>query len=59
MDRQQINFRLDADLADKLDQKRAELQKELGKIPSRSEVVRLALEQYLSGAPKQAKPTKR
>lgn len=34
-------------LAANLDAKRVELQKAMGKIPSRSEVIRLALEEYL------------
>ncbi|BAZ93756.1 hypothetical protein TspCOW1_12830 [Thiohalobacter sp. COW1] len=46
-DRVQINVRISADLADKIDEKRMQLKGELGKIPTRSEVVRLALEAYL------------
>ena len=48
MGREQINVRIDSELAMKLDQKRIELQKDIGKIPSRSEVIRLAIEKYLS-----------
>ena len=47
VERIQINVRLEPELADLLDDKRVELKEKLGKIPSRSEVVRLALEEYL------------
>lgn len=47
MDRMQINCRLDKALSDRLDQRRAALMSEMGRIPSRSEVLRIALEQYL------------
>jgi len=47
MSRVQINVRIDSDLASKLDQKRIELQKEIGKIPSRSEVIRMAIESFM------------
>ena len=46
--RAQINVRLSQELIELLDQKRMELQPELGKIPTRSDVMRLALEDYLS-----------
>lgn len=49
MDRMQVNFRLDKELAEKLDQRRVSLMSEMGRIPSRSEVFRIALEQYLQG----------
>jgi hypothetical protein len=39
--------RLDAELVRLLDAKRAALQRELGTIPTRSDLVRLILEQYL------------
>lgn len=45
--RDQINLRLDADLMARLDEKRVALRKVMAKIPSRSEVVRLAIEEYL------------
>jgi len=48
MSREQINVRIDPELATKLDQKRMELQKDMGKIPSRSEVIRMALERFLA-----------
>ena len=47
MDRAQINVRLEPELAKSIDAKRIELQKDLGRIPTRSEVVRLAIEKYL------------
>ena len=48
--RKQVNFRLDKELAEKLDQRRVELMAEMGKIPSRSEVFTIALKQYLENA---------
>lgn len=50
MDRLQINVRLPPDLMELLDKRRMELHAAMGKIPSRSDVVRLALESYLLGA---------
>lgn len=47
MDRVQINVRIPEVLADRLDAKRVELKKDLGKIPSRSEVVRMAIDDFL------------
>ena len=47
MERVQINVRIQPELADELDIKRIELKEKIGRIPSRSEVVRLALEEYL------------
>lgn len=47
MAREQINVRLDDKTIEVLDKKRMELQPELKKIPTRSDVVRLALEKYL------------
>lgn len=47
MDRMQVNVRLDSELAARIDEKRTELQKQMGRIPTRSEVVRFALEKYL------------
>lgn len=48
MDRIQVNVRMSEELARLLDQKRIELQKTLGFIPSRSEVIRMAIEAYLA-----------
>jgi metal-responsive CopG/Arc/MetJ family transcriptional regulator len=47
-DRIQVNVRVDGDLIKLLDEKRTELLIKLGSIPSRSEVVRMALEEYLN-----------
>jgi metal-responsive CopG/Arc/MetJ family transcriptional regulator len=52
MDRLQINVRVPPDLMDHLDKRRMELHASMGKIPSRSDVVRLALESYLLGPEK-------
>ena len=46
-ERIQVNVRVDGDLIRLLDEKRTELLVNLGSIPSRSEVVRMALEEYL------------
>ena len=49
MERVQINVRLSEQLISKIDQKRIEIQRTEGKnIPTRSDVVRLAIEAYLS-----------
>lgn len=50
MDRTQVNFRLDKEMAEKLDKRRVALMAELGRIPTRSEVFRIALVQYLENA---------
>ena len=55
VDRIQINVRLDNELIGLLDEKRIEFQKELGTIPTRSDVVRIALEKYLRASTKKAK----
>lgn len=49
MDRVQINVRITEQLAAKIDQKRVEIQKQEGRIPSRSDVVRMAIEVFLKG----------
>ena len=49
MDRLQINVRLPPEIMELLDKRRMELHGTMGKIPSRSDVVRLALDAYLSG----------
>lgn len=46
-DRIQVNVRVDGDLIRLLDEQRIALLAKLGAIPSRSEVVRIALEEYL------------
>jgi hypothetical protein len=45
--RSQLNVRVSKQAETLIDQKRIELSKTLGTIPSRSDVVRLALEAYL------------
>jgi len=52
MDRLQINVRVPPDLMEHLDKRRMDLHSTMGKIPSRSDVVRLALESYLLGPEK-------
>ena len=47
-ERIQVNVRVDEDLIRLLDEKRTELLTQMGAIPSRSEVVRIALEEYLN-----------
>ncbi len=49
MGRQQINVRLSDELVTAIDEKRISLRDALGGIPSRSDVVRMALESYLAG----------
>ena len=47
MTRIQVNVRLDTEMAKRIDEKRTQLQKELGRIPTRSDVMRMALDKYL------------
>ena len=47
IERIQVNVRVDGDLIRLLDEKRTELLSKLGSIPSRSDVVRMALENFL------------
>ncbi len=49
VERIQVNVRVDGDLIRLLDEKRTELLSKLGAIPSRSELVRMALEEFLTG----------
>lgn len=46
-ERIQVNVRVDGDLIRLLDEKRTELLSKVGSIPSRSDVVRMALENFL------------
>ena len=48
MQDQQINVRVADEVVKKLDARRVQLASELERIPSRSEVVRIALDRYLS-----------
>ncbi len=58
--RTQINVRLSQELIEQLDQKRIALQPELGMIPTRSDVMRYALEAYLNeGKPGKKKTAKK
>lgn len=47
MARNQLNVRASDELAQLIDKKRVQLSTQLGMIPSRSDVVRIALESYL------------
>lgn len=47
MSRTQLNVRVSEELESAIDEKRIELRATLGSIPSRSDVLRLALEAYL------------
>jgi hypothetical protein len=47
MSRAQLNVRVSDLLEQAIDKKRIELNKKLGSIPSRSDIVRFALEEYL------------
>lgn len=47
MSRTQLNVRVSEALENAIDEKRIQLRSKLGTIPSRSEVLRLALEAYL------------
>jgi Arc/MetJ-type ribon-helix-helix transcriptional regulator len=47
MDKHQINMRMSEQLARLIDEKRMELARDGGAIPTRSDVVRLALAQFL------------
>lgn len=46
-ERIQVNVRVDGDLIKLLDERRTELLSKMGSIPSRSDVVRMALENFL------------
>lgn len=46
-DKAQINVRVEPTLLEKIDKKRIEMQQELGKIPSRSDVIRMAVEKFV------------
>ena len=46
-DKAQINVRVDPSLLERIDKKRIEMQQKLGKIPSRSDVIRVAIERFV------------
>ena len=54
----QLNIRVDRKLEQALDEKRIEFSRTLGYIPSRSELVRMAIEQFLNikSAPESVEP---
>lgn len=65
MERFQVNLRLDEEMIDKIDDKRIELRKKTGRFPTRSDVIRAALELHLGpsanpmpapGRPRKKKP---
>lgn len=47
MSRPQLNLRISEELEKLIDQKRIDLSRKLGEIPTRSDVMRFALEAYL------------
>ncbi len=47
MERIQVNVRITAEIAEALDERRMEMRKTFGKIPSRSELIRIAIEEFL------------
>ena len=47
----QINVRVSLALADRIDAKRVAFKQQLGSIPSRSEIVRLAIEEFVKDIP--------
>jgi hypothetical protein len=53
----QVNVRVDRDMEKALDAKRIDLSKTLGYIPSRSEVIRLAIDAFLGITSASEKPT--
>ena len=61
MERIQLNLRIDKELEQAIDAKRIELQKKLGYIPTRSDIARLALDEYLvrSGKAKRTSAAKK
>jgi ABC-type phosphate transport system auxiliary subunit len=46
-ERQQLNVRLDDEVIRQVDEKRIELQRKMGTIPTRSDILRMALEKFL------------
>lgn len=48
----QINIRLELSLLEKIDECRAAKREEMGKIPTRTDVIRWALDGYLKGCSK-------
>ena len=48
MERAQLNVRLDKELMEKIDRKRIQIANEFGTIPTRSDILRLALDAFLT-----------
>lgn len=59
MERMQINMRIDKELAARIDQKRIDLAGELQRIPTRTEVIKMALDIFIGDNPKPTGKTKR
>lgn len=59
MERMQINMRIDKELAARIDKKRIDLADELQRIPTRTDVIKMALELYLEGSQKPSGKNKR
>jgi Arc/MetJ-type ribon-helix-helix transcriptional regulator len=56
---QQLNVRVTDDVVKKLDEQRVQLSSRLARIPSRSEVIRIALERYLDATNRAARAKKK
>lgn len=59
MERMQINMRIDKELAARIDQKRIDLAGELQRIPTRTDVIKMALELFLESSTKPSGKAKR
>lgn len=59
MESMQINMRMNKELAARIDQKRIDLAGGLQRIPSRTEVIKMALELFLEGSQKPSGKAKR
>lgn len=59
MDRMQVNMRIDKELAARIDKKRIDLAGELQRIPTRTDVIKMALELFLEGNPKSSGKARR
>jgi len=59
MERMQINMRIDKELAARIDKKRIDLANELQRIPTRTEVIKMALELFIGDGPKPSSKAKR
>lgn len=59
MERMQINMRIDKELAARIDKKRIDLADKLQRIPTRTDVIKMALELFLEDGSKPSGKTKR